>query len=168
MKIRTATPDDMEAILGVYAFAREYMRRTGNPDQWGTSYPSAELLSDDISKGNLYVGEGSNGLIHFVFAFILGEDPTYSYIENGSWLTDEPYGTIHRIAGDGTVKGVVAMALEYCKKTISNIRIDTHEKNETMQHVVEKLGFEKCGIIYIDDGTPRIAYQLPIRRCTKN
>ena len=161
MKIRKATPDDIQAILGVYAIAREYMRNTGNPDQWGTQYPSANLLNDDISKGELYVGTDEDDCVRFVFAFILGEDPTYAYIEDGKWLTDKPYGTIHRIAGDGSVKGAVAMAVEYCKQTISNIRIDTHEKNKTMQHVVEKLGFKRCGIIYIEDGTPRIAYQLP-------
>ncbi len=83
-----------------------------------------------------------------------------SYIEDGNWLSDEPYGTIHRIASDGTVSGVVKMAVEYCRKTILNLRIDTHEKNKTMQHVVEKIGFIRCGIIYLEDGSPRIAYQL--------
>jgi hypothetical protein len=28
-----------------------------------------------------------------------------------------------------------------------------------MQHVVEKHGFSRRGIIYIADGTPRIAYE---------
>ena len=27
-----------------------------------------------------------------------------------------------------------------------------------MQHVVTKHGFKPCGIIYTDDGTPRIAF----------
>ena len=160
MIIRKAKQDDFDEILRVYEIAREYMRQSGNPDQWGTEKPKKEMLIEDIKKGELFVGEKDCGGICFVFAFILGEDPTYSYIESGSWLSDAPYGTIHRIASDGTVKGVVKMAVDYCSKTISNIRIDTHEKNKTMQHAVEKLGFAKCGIIYIDDGSPRIAYQL--------
>ena len=159
MTIRKATEKDLNSILKVYAAAREYMRNTGNPNQWGNDKPYREWLEDDIEKGQLYVGETESG-IHCAFAFILGKDPTYSYIEDGSWLSDEPYGTIHRIAGDGTVSGVVKSAVEYCRKTISNLRIDTHEDNKTMQHVVEKLGFRRCGIIYIEDGTPRIAYQL--------
>jgi len=57
------------------------------------------------------------------------------------------------------ITGVVKMAVDYCKKTISNLRIDTHEDNKTMQHVLSKLGFSRCGIIYIEDGSPRIAYQ---------
>ena len=106
------------------------------------------------------VGESSEGDIHFVFAFFLGEDPTYLYIKNGNWISDEPYGTIHRIASDGAVSGVVKMAVDYSKNIISNIRIDTHENNKTMQHILAELGFSKCGIIYIEDGTSRIAYQL--------
>lgn len=160
MKIRKALPEDLNSILKIYETAREYMRKSGNPTQWGTNKPHKELLVDDIRKGELYVGEGDDGNVHFVFAFILGEDPTYSYIENGKWLSNAPYGTIHRIASDGVVSGVVKTAVDFCKKTITNLRIDTHENNKTMQHVVEKLGFVKCGIIYIDDGTPRIAYQL--------
>ncbi|MBQ3226206.1 MAG: N-acetyltransferase [Clostridia bacterium] len=160
MRIRKAESKDLSAILGVYEIAREYMRQNGNPDQWGTEKPQKELLVEDIKKGELFVGENEAGDICFVFAFILGEDPTYSYIEDGNWLSDAPYGTIHRIASNGMVSGVVKMAVDYCRNTISNIRIDTHEKNKTMQHVVEKLGFLRCGIIYISDGTPRIAYQL--------
>lgn len=160
MIIRKAFPDDLNSILKVYEIAREYMRQNGNPTQWGTVKPRKELLVDDIRKGDLYVGENDKGDICFVFAFILGDDPTYSYIEGGSWLSDEPYGTIHRIASDGTVSGVVKAAVDFCRNIIPNIRIDTHENNKTMQHVAEKLGFVKCGIIYIDDGTPRIAYQL--------
>lgn len=160
MVIRKADLNDMDAILKIYEAAREYMRQTGNPDQWGNNKPPRQLLESDIEKGELYVGQFPDGEIHFVFAFILGEDPTYSYIENGNWISDAPYGTIHRIAGDGKVSGVVKNAVDYCKGVISNIRIDTHQNNKTMQHVLDKIGFTKCGIIYIDDGTPRIAYQI--------
>lgn len=160
MKIRKARRGDLHSIMKIYEIAREYMRKSGNPDQWGTEYPKKELLEEDIRKGELFVGENDEGDLHFVFAFIIGEDPTYLYIEKGNWISDEPYGTIHRIASDGAVSGVVKMAVDYCRNIILNIRIDTHENNKTMQHVVEKLGFIKCGIIYIEDGTPRRAYQL--------
>ena len=76
MIIRKATERDLSSILNVYKIAREYMRRTGNPDQWGTEKPKKELLEEDIQKGELYVGENADGEIHFVFAFVLGDDPT--------------------------------------------------------------------------------------------
>jgi hypothetical protein len=31
-----------------------------------------------------------------------------------------------------------------------------------MQHVVEKCGFSYCGIIYVEDGSPRRAYDMTV------
>ena len=70
-------------------------------------------------------------------------------------LNEEPYLTIHRLAGDGQVHGLFSGALHYCK----NIRGDTHADNKTMQRLIEKNGFTKCGTIYAKNGTARIAYQ---------
>ena len=92
------------------------------------------------------------------FAFLHGEDPTYGYIE-GEWLSDAPYGTIHRIASDGTTRGVLAKAVEYVKKQYNHIRIDTHEDNIPMQGAILKNGFEYRGVIYLEDGDPRWAYE---------
>ena len=54
--------------------------------------------------------------------------------------------------------------MEKCKafalSHVSELRADTHEDNKIMQAVLERNGFEKCGIIYIEDGSPRIAYQF--------
>ncbi|WMJ76804.1 MULTISPECIES: N-acetyltransferase [unclassified Sedimentibacter] len=156
--IRLAKYEDLDKIMGVYAIARRYMEDNGNPTQWGDSYPALEMLKDDIEKKHLFVYIENNE-IHGAFAFIIGSDESYVYIENGSWKNDDPYGTIHRIASDGKVKGIFSRCLDYCKELIHNLRIDTHENNSTMRHLIEKNGFEKCGIIYVKDGSPRIAYQ---------
>lgn len=156
--IRQATAEDFERILEIYAYARRFMAETGNPNQWGTTHPPADQLAEDIRQGDLFVVEGG-GQIHGVFAFFLGEDPTYREIFEGAWLSHAPYGTIHRIASDGS-HGIFPAALAWCTEQIPHIRIDTHHDNTVMQHVVEKAGFQRCGIIYIADGTPRIAYEL--------
>jgi len=156
-RIRKAVSLDLPRILDIYAYARDFMAKTGNPNQWGTSHPAQSQLIQDIHEGSLYVEEDENG-IHGVFAFFLGEDPTYAYIEEGKWISQTPYGTIHRIASDGS-GGVVSAAVDYCGKIIYHLRIDTHHDNRVMQHVVEKLGFQRCGIIYISDRSPRIAYE---------
>ena len=88
----------------------------------------------------------------------MGEDPTYAVIENGAWLNDRPYGTIHRIGSDGKKSGVLRHAADFCLERTKDLRIDTHEDNKIMQALVESYGFKRCGIIHIDDGTPRIAY----------
>jgi len=152
--IRLATQADMTDILEIYAQARRFMAENGNPNQWGQHHPAQEMLEEDIILNRLYVAE-ADGRLCGVFMFQVGNDLTYDYIE-GSWRSSAPYGVIHRIAGLGG--GVFNAALEYCSGIISHLRIDTHADNKPMQHVVEKYGFSKRGIIYVADGTPRIAY----------
>lgn len=159
--IRKAGHSDLADILGIYAYAREQMRRNGNPTQWGSSQPSQDILTEDINNGNLYVICG-NGQTGGVFAFLTGDEPTYQVIE-GSWLNDLPYGTLHRVAGNGTVCGVVERCIAYCGSICPNIRVDTHERNAVMRHLLEKNGFMECGIIYVRDHSPRIAYQRLIK-----
>jgi RimJ/RimL family protein N-acetyltransferase len=52
--------------------------------------------------------------------------------------------------------------LEFCFSKTDNIRIDTHDDNKTMQHILLKNGFTYCGIIYLKNGDERLAYQKVI------
>lgn len=155
--VRNAILEDLPVLETIYAHARSFMAQTGNPNQWGTKNPPSHQLETDIRRKELYVLENQDG-IHGVFYFAMGEDPSYQTIYEGSWGSSAPYGTIHRIASDGS-GGIFAAALEFCKDKSSHIRIDTHHDNKVMQHVVEKHGFIRRGIIYIADGSPRIAYE---------
>ena len=154
--VRNAKPNDLQRIEAIYAYARSFMAQNGNPTQWGTCEPPYETLVNDIEENNLFVIE-SNDQIHGVFYFHIGEDPTYQTIYDGSWRSETPYGTIHRIAGDGS-GGILRTAVTFAEKQIDHIRIDTHHDNHIMQQALRKLGFDKRGIIYIADGSARIAY----------
>ena len=156
--IRKAEKEDLPRIYEIYETARQFMRENGNHAQWGAGDRPEELLEDDISQGNLYVLEEAD--IHAVFAFIIGEDPTYLEIEEGSWKSEEPYAAVHRVASDGTVQGVLGHVMDYCSAQVPHLRIDTHTDNKVMQHVLEKYGFVSCGIVHVPDGSPRIAYEL--------
>lgn len=158
MHIRKARIEDLDMIMAIYKAAQDFMIESGNPNQWGRSYPSRDLVKDDIAKGVSYLVCDSE-TPHGVFALFSGKEPTYSYIENGNWLNDDEYVTVHRIASDGKVHGIFNCAVSYCKGISDNIRIDTHKSNIVMQKLIEKNGFEKCGIIYVRDGSPRLAYQ---------
>ena len=157
MRIRPAIQADLERIEAIYAAARQFMCENGNPTQWHDGYPRRELLQEDIHLGRLYVAEAGNDLCG-VFMFTLGEDSTYGYMVGGTWRADTPYGTIHRIASCSS--GVFAAALEFCRSQCNHIRVDTHADNKPMQHLAEKYGFSRRGMIYVEDGTPRIAYDL--------
>ena len=157
--ILLAKEEDLPRIMEIYDIAKAYMRANGNPNQWNGAYPDLETLRTDIEKQRLYVYK-KDGRIHGVFMLLLEEEPTYAYIEDGSWREGEtPYGTIHRLAGDGEVRGLFAKCVAFCEKKVPYLRADTHFDNHTMQHLLEKNGFERRGIIYLKNGDPRIAYQ---------
>ena len=161
---RGANRFELDQIMDVYARARAFMAQNGNPTQWGDDYPPRELIEEDILSNRLFVCV-INGELEAVFAFILGEDPTYKTIEGGHWLNDVPYGTLHRLASAGHRKGVGRLVIDWCLEHCESLRADTHADNKVMQHVLESNGFSRCGIIHLANGSPRIAYQkLGIRQ----
>ena len=159
MTIRPTTYADLDALTAIFAYARAQMAADGNPTQWGDGYPTREQLENDIHRSVSYVIE-HEGVSCATFVFIIGEDPTYAYIEDGQWLDDTlPYGTIHRIASNGEQRGIFHTVLHWCSAQCHNIRIDTHQDNARMIHLIEQAQFTRCGIIYTRDHSPRIAYQ---------
>ena len=159
MKVIKAGPNDLDAIMQIYDHARAFMAQTGNPTQWGDGYPRRQLLEADIAQGNCYVCVDDDG-IQGVFVLIFWEEPAYADIQDGAWKNDAPYAAVHRLAGSGAVKGVAKACFDFCKGQIANLRADTHADNKIMQHLFEANGFERCGIIHVEDGSPRIAYQF--------
>lgn len=146
---------DLGRIQEIYGYAREFMAKHGNPNQWGKTYPPIEQVRLDIAEEKLFViTDGQR--IHGVFYFWIGQDPTYRRID-GAWRSDSPYGTIHRIAGDGS-GGILKTAVTFAEEKIGHLRMDTHEDNHVMQSALAKMGFQPSGIIYLEDGSPRIAY----------
>lgn len=157
--IRKAGINEISEIQRIFEAAKRFMRANGNMKQWINGYPSDELLSKDIEEEHFYVRVGEDGRINGCFALIYGEDPTYGIIDGGSWLNNEPYAVIHRIANDGTKKNLLEEAVELGFENTDNIRIDTHRDNIPMQNALKKLGFKYCGIIYLANGDERLAFQ---------
>ena len=159
MLIRKTLPEDVDTILNIFDTARQFMHATGNPTQWNANYPALEDLEPDIQNGNSYVCV-ENDKVVATFTLIIGDEPNYQLIENGSWRSEAPYGTVHRLASDGTTKGIARACFNFCKTQISHLRVDTHKDNKPMQACFKQNRFEECGIIYVSDGTPRIAYEF--------
>lgn len=158
MNIRKSTSRDLPQILELYRIAREFMKNNGNPNQWGDNYPETSTVEKDIEAGHSYVCV-ENGNIIGTFVFFVGEDPTYQVIENGSWHSDRtPYGVIHRVASDGVTKGVTRAAFSFGMENCRYLRIDTHQDNKPMQGALKKFGFRECGLIHLERGDERIAF----------
>lgn len=98
--------------------------------------------------------------------FAFEDEPDYHDIRNGQWLTDTPYGIVHRIVIDEKIKGrgTAHKLLSYAEDQlramhVSSIRMDTHLDNVSMQCFLHKNGFNYCGEITLSNGAPRIAFE---------
>ncbi len=158
MLIRKTIESDLARINEIYENAKRFMRETGNPNQWNGATPNAETARREMEQGISYVAE-DNGEVVAVFMYSQAPDPTYATIYEGEWLSDAPYGVIHRLAVAKQGLGIVGYCLDECFSRLPNLRIDTHRDNLPMQRALLKRGFRYCGIIYLENGDERLAYQ---------
>lgn len=158
MLIRKTEEKDLAAISEIYSLAKQYMRASGNLNQWSGEYPNIDSAREDMEKGIGYVCEDKDEVVA-VFAFEIGEEKTYNQIYDGAWLNGDKYAYIHRIAVKKHGCGIVDFCFSECFKTHHNLKIDTHRDNIPMQKVLLRNGFSYCGIIYLLNGEERLAYQ---------
>ena len=162
MEIRHTAAEDLDRVMEIYRYARAFMAAHGNPNQWGpTHWPPETLIQSDIRQGTSYVCVQENRVIG-TFFFSAGDDiePTYRRIEAGRWLREGPYGVVHRLAGDGSRKGIGAFCLDWAFRQCGHLRVDTHGDNLVLQRLLDQLGFVHCGTIYVEeDDYPRLAYE---------
>lgn len=157
--VRLSRASDIPAMLDIFEQAKRIMRSDGNMEQWAGAYPSVEKLKEDMGRKASHM-ICDDGLPVGTFAFIPGVEPTYRRIYRGQWLDpDAPYGTVHRIASTADSSGIFATLYDWCWERMPSIRIDTHRDNHIMQHLLDNYGFTYCGIIYLADGSERLAYQ---------
>lgn len=155
MNIRLANTSDTNRIFEIYEYARAYMKAHGNPYQWGDDRPEKSVTKDDIKNQRCYVME-DEGHIFACFVFTIGFEKVYE----AKFPSKVEYGVIHRVASDGSKSGIVERIVDFVKGKVNLIRIDTHEDNKTMQKCIERQNFKRIGIIYLEDGSPRILYEL--------
>ncbi len=153
----------MADIMAVIGAAKKIMRRNGNMHQWEGGYPAEGVIRADMERGAGYVVEDDGRVVAY-FALLPSPEPTYDIIYDGAWLDDTlPYHVIHRIASLPDAHGIFSSMLDFCLARDTNIRIDTHRDNTIMQHNCLKHGFKHCGIIYLESGDERMAYQRVVR-----
>ncbi len=165
MEIRKACKNDIPKIMEIYEIAKQYMRKNGNMNQWINGYPQKEAIESDIEKGSCFIcyekeKEKNEEELLAVFYFAIEEEATYNKIYEGEWLHDTEYGVIHRLGVAKQKRGIASFCMDWCKTKIKHIRVDTHRENIPMQKLLKKLGYKYCGIIYIADGSERLAYSL--------
>lgn len=158
MKIRKTKVYDICEVATIYENARCFMRDSGNKNQW-VNRPDEKDILRDIEDGKGYIVQSEDGEIIGAFFFSLDNDPTYAAIYGGAWKNDTPYGVIHRIAVKYHGNGIADFIYNYCFNIRQNLKIDTHKDNIPMQRSLLKNGFKYCGIIYLENGEERLAFQ---------
>ena len=185
--IRQTEEKDIEAVLQIYGMARRTMLESGNPLQWPEDggYPGLAELREDMRRGASYVIE-YEGCVIGTFALVPGKEPSYANITDGHWMDEAvgaekrehedrngcrklpeksssaapvSYCTIHRLAGNPAYSGIAGRCFDWCKRQSASLRSDTHRDNRIMQHAFEAAGFVRCGIIFLENGSKRTAYQ---------
>ncbi|NLX61999.1 MAG: GNAT family N-acetyltransferase [Tissierellia bacterium] len=164
MEFRKAMEVDIDSIMNIIKQAQEYFKEQGI-DQWQNNYPNVETIKNDIEKGYGYVLLKDGKIVGTVSVSFDGEK-TYENIYEGKWISNLQYAVVHRMAIDSKLKGkgLASIIMKNIEKMcldrdVHSIRIDTHEDNKSMQRLIDKNGFKYCGIIYLADGSKRLAYE---------
>ena len=156
--VRNATMGDLDHIMEMVDHSRSIMRANGNNSQWG-GYPGRDLIGNDIATGIGHVMTEGSRVVGY-FSMLTQPEPTYEYIEDGLWLDDTtPYVTLHRLACVPSVKGIARCAFEWGEAHAPSVRVDTHLDNHIMLHIINGRGYTRCGVVYMQDGSPREAFQ---------
>lgn len=156
--IREAKTEHIDSILEIYLIAKQFMETAGNKNQWIGNYPSRDLILNGIKDKKQYIIFCENQIVG-TFFFSVEEDETYIKIYEGEWLNARPYGVVHRLASNGVCKGIADSCLKWCFEQCCNIRVDTHRDNFIMQNILKKNGYLQCGVIFVQNGTGRLAFQ---------
>ena len=158
MEIRKTKPEELDIVMEIYAYARQFMADHGNPNQWKKTNPPRERVEQDIKEGKSYVCVEADEILG-VFYFAIEEDLTYKVIYKGKWKNEKEYAVVHRIASAGKAKGVGSFCMDWAYRQFPNVKIDTHRDNVVMQNMLRKNGFSYCGMIYLENGEERLAFQ---------
>lgn len=159
--LELAREHEAEACYAVLEAGREFQKRQGF-EQWTKTYPTLEIVKDDIRRGRGFVFRQDGAIAGYMCIDFDGE-PAYAHIQ-GQWHTREPYAVVHRMAfaaafcGRGLSAEAFALIERLClSRGVHSIRMDTDFPNLRMQHILERQGFVRRGVIDFQGGT-KLAY----------
>ena len=163
---RKARNEDINEVMDAIEDAREVLRYQGN-GQWQDGYPNRDDLLRDIASERLFVvyPDGKPECVAGVCALTYFEKD-YKTLYEGAWLTDLPYMVMHRVAvrkeyrGQGYGKRLFDVFLAQAKKEgFASLRIDTHEGNAPMRHLISLYGFAFCGRAILTPNKDRMVFE---------
>lgn len=149
MLVRLATLKDIPNILQLTAEVVPLMNAGGN-FQWDNSYPNAEVFTQDINNGKLWIAEISGNIAGFS-AITTDQEPEYAQV---GWDLSETAVVTHRLAvnvhyrGQGVAEALLQKAEdEALRRSINTLRVDTNSSNQATQKLFPKMGYVYAGEI---------------------
>ena len=148
MQYRLGTYNDLDAICSLIKQAISEMESHGIY-QWDKLYPTEEVIVNDISNGELYIGKVED-IIAVIYVINKSYDVEY---HNGDWqYPNAEYRIIHRLCvhPEYQQKGIAKMTMQYIEDEIrqSNveaIRLDVFSENPYALKLYQNMGFIKTG-----------------------
>ena len=154
-KIGLAELQDKDELLKLYT------SMIGMPGcTWNEHYPNIDIIAWDIENKNVYCLYGESGEI-IAAASVCISDSLYGYEEGGlndvdCYTNAEKWAEFARIAVSKNFqgRGFAKMLLEYIISILKNrdfisVRLLVSENNITAVALYKKLGFKRCGGVYM-------------------
>jgi ribosomal protein S18 acetylase RimI-like enzyme len=166
MRLIASITSDVSDIMDIIKDAQNYLAEL-KIDQWQNGYPDEEQINLDIKNGDSYLVLNESNEVMGTTVFTTKKESTYQSIE-GEWLTSENilYGVIHRLAVSDAYRklGIAKFVFDECENQliemkVKSMRIDTHRENKGMQRMLKIRDYKYCGIIYLDSGAERLAFE---------
>ncbi|WP_207425820.1 GNAT family N-acetyltransferase [Pedobacter sp. SYSU D00535] len=160
----------MEELQPIWDIIRQAIirRKEDGSNQWQDGYPNPEVIKKDIEAGAGFVLTEGDTVIGYC-TVLVNDEPAYAEIE-GTWLTNDDFVVIHRVAiseshvGKGLAKRILGFVEDYAvSNEIYSIKADTNFDNIAMMKTFEKLDYVYCGEVYFR-GSPRRAYEKVLQK----
>lgn len=156
MQIRKAEMADFDQVMAILKDGRNQLAERGI-DQWQGDYPNPDHVKEDIEHGYAYLAKSEDGETVGTLSIVPAPDTTYDQLD-GAWQVEtSDYVTIHRVAihsdhtGRGYASKLYQAVISYFTSgfnDVKSIRVDTHEDNLPMQHLIKKSGFKRVGTLH--------------------
>ena len=148
MEYSKAEINQLDQIFSLYTDAIITMEKAGIP-QWDEIYPDKQILAEDISKNQMYIGKEGNDI---AVCFVLSEDCDEEY-KNGNWQWPQSkFCVIHRLCvnPDFQKQGIATKTMEYIEKLCKSqgydsIRFDCFTENPYSRKLYDKAGYSVVG-----------------------
>jgi GNAT superfamily N-acetyltransferase len=152
METIKAGPEHLKEILNLVEVCTRHMNIEGS-EQWKKGvYPTDEMLTSDIEKGNLHILLDDDNLIIAIVVVDETGDQEYDALE---WkYTEGTIGYMHRmcIHPDLQGTGLAAKMWEFAEdlarqRGYTHMRLDTYLGNKQVQGMIQRRGYERVGTV---------------------